>query len=55
MEVEEGALSRFLLSKEDSQPHRYLVLLLVGVFLEFFFSLNITKRHPAFLCALGEK
>lgn len=38
MEVEEGALSRFLLSKEDSQPHWYLVLLLVGVFLEFFFS-----------------
>lgn len=31
MEVEEGALSRFQLSKEDSQPYWYLVLLLVGV------------------------
>lgn len=26
MEVEEGALSRFQLSKEDSQPYWYLVL-----------------------------
>lgn len=37
MEVEEGALSRFLVSKEDSQPHWYLVLLLVGVFFFFLF------------------